>query len=323
MIVAYLDLENFESHAITEKNKHLLKQAIWIDLLSPSRDEESLVEKCLDLDVPIREEMTEIELSSRLYKEKDSVFMTASIIYHSDTPEPRIDPVSFVLTKDQLITVRYIEPKTFKFFAKRLKKMSKSKRTAPILLAELVEANIDRLADVIEVIGRHLDEYSKVIFKPQSDDADRPDYMEYMKQIGLSGDLTTKVRESLFTFHRLIPYFQQVAEKRIGAEHNERLTTLIKDMVELIDHINFLSNKVTFLLNATLGMVNIEQNNIIKIFSVAAVIFLPPTLIASVYGMNFHFMPELSWKYGYAFAMTLMVLAGWLPYKYFKWRKWL
>ncbi len=102
-----------------------------------------------------------------------------------------------------------------------------------------------------------------------------------------------------------------------------RLTSISKDIAALSDHANFVANKVTFLLSATLGMVNIEQNNIIKIVSVAAVIFLPPTLIASIYGMNFHVIPELSWKYGYVFSVVLMLLAAWLPYKYFKLRKWL
>ena len=144
-----------------------------------------------------------------------------------------------------------------------------------------------------------------------------------MQQIGANGDLNTKARESLLTFNRLMGYFTQTVSSRIDNEDQIRLASLIKDIASLNDHANFLSTKINFLLDATLGLVNIEQNNIIKIFSVAAVIFLPPTLIASIYGMNFHFIPELSWKYGYLFSIFLIILAAWFPYKYFKYRKWL
>jgi magnesium transporter len=141
--------------------------------------------------------------------------------------------------------------------------------------------------------------------------------------MGANADLNTKVCESLVTFNRLIPFFSQMAGSRINDERLQRLGTLGKDINSLSDHAIFLSSKVNFLLDATLGMVNIEQNNIIKIFSVAAVIFLPPTLVASIYGMNFHIMPELEWHYGYVYALGMILLAAWLPYKYFKHKKWL
>jgi magnesium transporter len=127
----------------------------------------------------------------------------------------------------------------------------------------------------------------------------------------------------LMTLNRLIIFFLHMENATINSENELRATTLNKDINSLSDHANFLSTKVNFLLDATLGMVSIEQNNIIKIFSVAAVIFLPPTLVATVYGMNFHFMPELGWKYGYLLALGLMIIAAWLPYKYFTYKKWL
>ena len=144
-----------------------------------------------------------------------------------------------------------------------------------------------------------------------------------MQTMGANGDLHTKARESLITINRLIIFFGQTIGAKIDNEGQLRLDTLNKDIASISDYANFLSTKVNFLLEATLGMVNIEQNNIIKLFSVAAVIFLPPTLIASIYGMNFHIMPELSWKYGYLFSIGMILLAAWLPYKYFKYRKWL
>jgi len=325
MLAAYLNQKKFIPQEITTENQTLLKEAVWIDLLSPSKEEENQVEQSLGLDIPTREEMVEIELSSRLYKENDTIFMTATMIAQSDSPDPRFDPVTFVLTQQQLITIRYVEPQSFKIAFSHLKKLDTSHNniTASLMFIELLDATVDRLADILELVGRRLDEYSKTIFRPQNNAAEKLDYQKLMQQIGMNGDLNTKARESLVTFNRLTAFFVQTVGSRIDNNGQLRLATLSKDIASLSDHANFLSTKVNFLLDATLGMVSIEQNNIIKIFSVAAVIFLPPTLIASIYGMNFHFMPELSWKYGYVFAIGLILFAAWLPYKYFKHRKWL
>lgn len=323
MIIAHLNRKKFEQYEITVENQNLLKEALWIDLISPSKEDEALVETCLNLDIPTREEMVEIELSSRLYKEDDTLFMTATMIAHSDSPEPKLDAIAFVLTKRQLITVRYIEPKSFILFNSQLQKRHTTHLNATTLLVDLLDVNVDRLADILELLGHRLDESSKEIFKTQDDNEVKPDYKEFMQKIGTNGDLDTKTRESLLTFQRLVAFFLQSIGPNADKDTQLRLTSISKDIAALSDHANFVANKVTFLLSATLGMVNIEQNNIIKIVSVAAVIFLPPTLIASIYGMNFHVIPELSWKYGYVFSVILMLLAAWLPYKYFKRRKWL
>lgn len=322
MLVAYLNQNGFKPQKITYENQALLKEALWIDMLAPSNEEEAQVEYCLGLGIPTRAEMVEIALSSRLYKENGTAFMTATMIAHSDSSDPTLDPVTFVLTQQQLITIRYIEPLSFDIFSSRLKYPNNNPSTATTFLIDLLDATVDRLADTLELVGRRLDEYSKIIFRSPSDE-EKLDYRQLMQQIGANGDLNTKARESLVTFNRLITFFGQVAEARIDNEGQIRLATLNKDMASLSDHANFLASKVTFLLEATLGLVNIEQNNIIKIFSVAAVIFLPPTLIASIYGMNFKFIPELSWKYGYLLSIGLILLAAWLPYKYFKYRNWL
>ncbi len=322
-MLVYIDRKMLEPEVLTIENQALLKDAIWIDLLSPSRTEKDEVEQHIGRDIPTREEMVEIELSSRLYKENNILFMTATMIAQSDSPTPKLDPVTFVLTQQQLITIRYIEPQSFSLFNSKLKKLDNTHRDAVTLLIELLDITIDRLADILELVGARLDEYSKTIFRPQTKRSVKLDYQQLMQEIGANGDLNTKARESLVTFNRLISFFGQTADSRIDHEGQLRLTTLGKDIVSLSDHANFLSSKINFLLDATLGMVNIEQNDIIKIFSVAAVIFLPPTLIASIYGMNFHTMPELSWKYGYLYSIGAILFAAWLPYKYFKHRKWL
>lgn len=321
-MLACLDKSQLEPQAITLDNIHEVEHAVWIDMLSPSKEEEQQIEQFAGLNVPSRAEMVEIELSSRLYKENGTLFMTATMIAYSDSNTPKLDPVTFVITKNQLITIRYIEPLSFKLFILHLKKIETTKRDAITLLIELLDASVDRLADILELVGTRLDSYSQTIFQSNAP-AVKLDYRQLMQQIGSNGDLNTKARESLITFNRLISFFEQTADARIDYEGKMRLRSLHKDILSLSDHADFLSSKVNFLLDATLGMVSIEQNNIIKIFSVAAVIFLPPTLIASIYGMNFHAMPELSWKYGYTVSLVLMSLGAWLPYKFFRYKKWL
>lgn len=325
MITAYVFKENLQALAIFENNASLLNEALWVDVLDPSRDEEKLLEKTLTLNIPTREEMHEIESSSRLYKEHNALFMTAPMIAQSASPNPEHDPISFVLSPTQLITVRYIEPQAFQLFIKQLSKIDLKSANAVSLLIQLLEATVDRLADILEIVGHYMEEYSKTIFRPPSDvkTASKLNYQLLIQQVGANADLNTKARECLVGFSRLIQFFGQSACDKISTDNRQHLDTLSKDISSLSDHASFLSTKVNFLLDATLGMINIEQNAIIKIFSVAAVIFLPPTLIASIYGMNFHFMPELSYKHGYIMALTLMVLSALLPYKFFKHKHWL
>lgn len=322
-MISYLDRKIIDLQISTIENPVSLKDSIWVDLSSPSKAEEEQVEQYMGQNIPTRAEMVEIELSSRLYKENDTLFMTALILAQSDSPDPKLDPVTFVLTQNQLITIRYVDSQSFKLFISKVKKIDFTHRNAVALLIELLDATVDRLADILELVGSRLDSYSKLIFRPQNNTTEKLDYQQLMQQIGANGDLNTKARESLVTFNRLISFFGQTAHSRVDKEGKLRLATLSTDVASLSDHAHFLSTKVNFLLDATLGMVSIEQNNIIKIFSVAAVIFLPPTLVASIYGMNFHFMPELSWRYGYLISIGLILTAAWLPYKYFKYRKWL
>ena len=319
MIIAWYMNGKFKHEEITNNNQQLINEALWLDLINPTNEEEHLIEKILNLNIPTREEMQEIELSSRLYKEEDVLFMTATMVAQSQSISPNQDAVTFVLTPQQLITIRYIEPQAFKLFASIVPKLHITNSAS--FLTELLDATIDRFADVLEMISRQLELFSREIFQPKIPNS--PSYQNLLQQLGINGDLNSKMVESLVSFGRLISFFDQSTGAAIDNTHHLRLMTLSKDINSISDHAHFISNKISFLLEATLGMVQIEQNAIIKIFSVAAVIFLPPTLIASIYGMNFHVMPELSWKYGYILAIGLMLFASWLPYKYFKYRKWL
>lgn len=296
--------------------------AVWLDLVHPEAAEERAVESVLGMNIPTREEMQEIEISSRLYLEDGGAFMTAILPAHADGDDPEMAPVSFVLTPNRLVTIRYHEPRAFASFPPRAERTAMDMPDAMSVLVALLEAVVDRLADILERAGRDIDAISRSIFR-RSDGASG-DNRKVLEQLGRKGDLTSNIRDSLLTLERLSGFLAHVVTQRKSAKDiKERVKTLSRDIRSLLDHAGFLAQKITFLLDATLGLINIEQNAIIKIFSVAAVIFLPPTLIASIYGMNFEHMPELSWRLGYPFALGLMVVSAILPYAYFKRRGWL
>lgn len=324
MIIAYSTKNKFLPITITSINQNVLQEALWIDMFNPTKEEEKIVEAFLHLEVPTRAEMEEIEFSSRLYAEDNGIFMTVTMVAQSDTLAPKSDPVTLILTQDKFVTLRYIEPRSFGLFISRMTRNCPGSCTAERLLVELLDASIDRLADILEQVSHGLDLYSQNLFHEHMDtrSTNKPDFKKHLQELGFNGDLCNKIQESLVSYNRLVAYYGQ-NEKHFDKTIQTKLIVLTKDILSLSDYATFLDNKVNFLLNATLGMVNIEQNNIIKIFSIAAVILLPPTLVASIYGMNFKVMPELYWRWGYPFAIFMMVIAAWLPYKYFKIKKWL
>ncbi len=297
--------------------------AVWIDLISPTLQEDKLVERMVGIAVPTREEMQEIEVSSRLYVEQGARYMTATLMCHSDTATPKTTPVTFILASHRLVTVRYDEPRPFAIVEHRLGRLCPPKISGDSVLMDLLDAVIDRSADILERIGAEVDQISHTIFEPD-EGGEPPSYNEVLKGLGRKGDLTSKVRESLVSIGRLLLFLANESEgMKWPKDTRTQLQSMQRDVISLTDHASYLTNKVTFLLDAMLGVVNLQQNAIIKIFSVAAVILMPPTLVASIYGMNFKHMPELDWHLGYPLALLVMLLAGILPYMYFKWRKWL
>jgi len=300
------------------------EHCLWVDLLEPTLDEEKAVEEFLGIEVPTREEMREIETSNRLYEEDGALYMTATIVTRIDTDRPEAAAVTFILVRNKLITNRYHDPLPFRRFTAYAERHAGTTGSALAVLAGLLEAVIERSADILERVSADLDELSASVFAtPQSRKIVSGDMRAVMQRIGRIGDLVSKCRESLVSLGRLLSYVQQSSSVTLSAELGSRFKTLSRDVLALSDHASFVSNKTSFMLEATLGLINIEQNDIIKIFSVAAVAFLPPTLIASIYGMNFHFMPELDWKFGYPLALLLMVVSAVVPYVYFRRRGWL
>jgi magnesium transporter len=299
-------------------------EAIWIDLVAPTQEEERRVETLLGVGVPTREEMQEIEVSSRLYEENGALYMTAPVVTKADTEHPQAGAVSFILLGDRLITVRYAEPQSFTLFSARCQRAPGSYTRGDAVMAALLDALIDRIADVLEHIGMEVDDISHEIFEHSAKPRRGGNFQSILRRLGRRGDLTSKVRESLVGLGRVLMFLSQASTaQKIAKNLRDRLRTMTRDVRSLTDHASFLSSKINFLLDATLGMINIEQNAIIKIFSVVAVVFLPPTLIASIYGMNFEYMPELHWPFGYPMALLLMLGSALAPLLYFKRRGWL
>jgi magnesium transporter len=299
--------------------------AVWIDLVNPSAEEEHAIERMVGLQVPTREEMSEIEVSSRLYQEKGAHFMTATVLYHVDLPDPQATAITFILTDKQLITVRYAEPRSFQLFLSRAQKGDIGCGSAMAVLLGLLEAVIDREADLVERLQSETEKLAQLIFDVRGGSRTRTArYDVLLKQIGRVGEINSRLRESLLSIGRLLTYLYQIAQQRGEPDHlRQRVRTEDKDVQSLSDHASYLNARITFMLDATLGMVSIEQNQIIKLFSVVAVILLPPTLVASIYGMNFQHMPELEWVWGYPMALGLMALSALLPYLYFRRKGWL
>jgi magnesium transporter len=300
--------------------------AVWIDLVKPTAAEDRAVERLSGIAVPTREDMQEIEISSRLYIENGARYMTATLMCAADTENPRTTAVTFILASHRLVTVRYDEPKPFVLVENKLARASAPGITGEMVLMELLDAVIDRNADILERAGSDMDNISHHIFEPEgaarTGHAKR--YSDILIAIGRKGDLTSKVRESLVSIGRVVTFVAAGTEGvKWSKDMREQLKTMQRDVTSLTDHASYLSNKITFVLDAMLGVVNLEQNNIIKLFSVMAVVLMPPTLIASIYGMNFKVMPELEWQHGYPLAVLMMLAAAAGPYLYFKWKKWL
>ena len=298
------------------------EEVIWLDLLNPTPEEERQVEQTLGVDVPTREEMREIETSNRLYEDNGALYMTTTVAAQLDTDRPVATAVTFILTGSRLVTNRYLDTKPFQQFIAYAEKHPAACTSPLALLAGVVEAFTERIADVLERVGSDLDNLSGNIFAQRGNGTpDSRDLRRMIERIGFNGELNSKSRESLVSLGRMLMFVQQSAP--MTGEQRDRFHSISRDVTSLSDHASFLGTKASFLLEATLGLINIEQNNIIKIFSVVAVMLMPPTLVASIYGMNFHFMPELSWHLGYPWAILLMAISGLVPYLFFRRRGWL
>jgi len=300
-------------------------EALWIDLFDPSPEERQAVNNTLGVELPTRADMEEIEVSSRLYAENGGVYMTALVLANSGTESPVAGVVTFVLVRNTLITIRYTEPQPFRTFEARCRRGTVGASKAENVLLDLLDVIIDRLADIQERASAEIESISRDIFDPDNDrhPITSREFQDVLRALGRKHDLSGKIRESLLTLARMLAFLTQAMDTKPNKDVLPHVKTLTRDVQSLQDHLAYLAGKLSYLLDATLGLINIDQNNIIKIMSVAAMVFLPPTLIASVYGMNFQHMPELGWVSGYPLSLVLMAVSAVVPYLWFKRKGWL
>lgn len=303
----------------------------WIDLLNPTPEEVAFVERETGLHVPSIEDLSEIESSSRLRNRNGAIYLSAPLVYRDPSDRPVTTPVGFVLTREHLITVRFHDLPSFTSFANTDLAAESDPLTSAAVFAGLMDAIADRLADILENIAAELDELSHRLFRnPVTEPAGRrpparesADLRIILRRVGHSGDLASKIRDSLLGIGRIVPYVTGIASDWLPPEVKPRLETVRQDVLSLSDYDAHIVTKVQLLLDATLGLINVEQNNIIKVLTIVSVVGIPPTLVASMYGMNFKDMPELNWSWGYPYALILIAVSAVLPLVWFKIRGWI
>ncbi len=310
--------------ALREENE-MPADVVWLDLYNPDREEDIFVEKLLAIQVPTREDLKDIEPSSRLYVEGEAVFMTASILYRSASATPGLADIAFILTGNKLVTIRYAQPKSFDIFIGGWKRTASSYQSGHHVMARLMETIVDRAAELLEHSVSGVDQLSAQVFGAGALDVKRkPRFLEErLMDIGQQHRMVAKARDSLMSLSRLLTFLYTVPAVQEDREIRELCRTVSRDIQSLSEHAAFISGNVTFLLDASLGLINLEQNSIIKIFSIASVVFLPPTLVASIYGMNFRFMPELDMTMGYPASLLGMAVSAIIPFLFFRWKGWL
>ena len=306
-----------------EKTLPFPDNLVYLDLLNPSRAEELEAEKWLEYSLPTREEMQEIEESSRLYAEKGALYMTAAIPVGLDTPDPDTTAISFVLAPDCLTTVRYADPLAFRTLAEQARRQCKPPLTSDAMFLLLCELIVGRIADALQNVEGDLKRMNREIFVVNPNKASASverDLAEVIKLLGRRSALVANLRESLVSINRVLQFFLNNGASWMRGELAAQFRSVMRDVKSLDDYTNQQLQEMTFLLESTLGLINIQQNQIIKIFTVASVLFMPPTLIASIYGMNVD-LPAGGRSWAFAFVMGVIVLSAIVPIVFFKRKK--
>jgi magnesium transporter len=304
--------------------------AVWLDLLSPTEEERAQAERATGLRVPSEGELAEIESSSRVYARGGALYLSTPMSYRSEDGVSQVAPLGFVVSPTRLITVRFAAAPAFDAFAERFAEGEARDAAGGVCSASaftgLLEALVDRLADVLEHVGGDLDAISRRVFRPEMPPrrSDRVDaaLRATLRQVGRLGDALSNIRDTLLGVSRIVNFAPEAARDWLPEALRPRFTTLRQDLASLTEYDAQLTNKVQLLLDATLGFISIEQNNSIKVLTVVSVVGVPPTLVASIYGMNFEHIPELHWPHGYAYGLTVIALSALLPLAWFRWKGW-
>ena len=287
---------------------------LWIDLLSPTIKEQKAVENFMEINLQTRQQVEEIESSSK-YSETENAIICNSNFFMPTGDSFSIEPVSFIIAEGVLVSVRFNEFRTFAESAKRLQMNYRAFPTGYHLLISILEVRIDFDADLVEALAKNIAALSKEI--SLSDSVDK----QMLTRISHLQENTMLIRENIFDRQRILSGI--LRSERFPNDIYPKLQLMIKDVNSLINHADFSSERLDYMQDTALGLISIEQSNVTKIFTVASLFFLPPTMIASIYGMNFESIQELRWQYGYEFALGLMVLVSALTYLFFRWKKWL
>ena len=287
---------------------------LWIDMLDPTLKEQKAVEGFLEINLQTRQQIEEIESTSKYSETENAIFSNSNFFIPSDE-NFAVEPVSFIIAEGMLVSVRNSEFRTFNETAKKLQMNYRGFPTGYHLLILILEVRIDYDADLVEALARQIAALSRDL--NQSETVDN----SILRRINHLQENTMLVRENIFDRQRILSGI--LRSERFPNDIYPRLTLMIKDVNSLISHADFDSERLDYLQDTALGLINLEQNKATKIFTVAALFFMPPTMIASVYGMNFAHIPELQWEWGFAFAIALMVIISVATYFFFKWKKWL
>jgi magnesium transporter len=323
MLTIYRD----EAGSVRESaSMELPSEVIWIDLLDPTDEEKGFVESRTHIQVPTMQALSEIEASSGLQVNRGVIYLNTPILARSDTPEAFLSPVGFILSPTVLVTVRFARLSSFDQVAEQIHH-DPSLATNVGVFTALLEAIVDRGADVLEELRGELDHISRKVFRGnpahrshtvRSTDALR----KTLSAVGAIGERVSQARDVLLGVGRIASFAGDIGEEWITPAFRVRLRAVLKDVASLNEYEAHLSGKVQFLLDAVLGYITIEQNDLFKVLTIASVVGIPPTLIAGLYGMNFKFMPELEWAWGYPFGLALILVSAIIPLIWFKWRGW-
>lgn len=298
---------------------------VWWDLLDATDEERAAVEQATGLRVPTRGQISEIENSSRLYTDGDVIYVSAPTITRDDSGAPVVVPLGLVLSPTRLVTVRFAPLTSMDGFAAHFKTQAPEDATSSDVFTGILEAIVDRMADVLEYIEGDLDKLSEAIFRSDRRKpglADRR-LRENVRHIGRTGDHISKLRDSLLALDRMVPFVQDHSRVWLPSRLAPRFRMLHSDIESLRNYDEHLMNKVQFLLDASIGLIGIGQSDIFKLLTVVSVVFMPPTLVAGVYGMNFKHMPELEWAWGYTYGWAFIVISGLLPLIWCRVRGWI
>jgi magnesium transporter len=303
-----------------------LAEAVWLDLLEPSDAERAEVEAATQLDLPNKADIEEIESSSRVYIENDALYLSTPMLTGDDCLVHGLTAVGFVLTRTKLVTLRFAKIRVFESLLERPDKGEAPSASDAFL--KLLEGVVDHAADALEHAGGELEAISHRAFRaerPRSRDHEKTsdDLRAALSHLGRMSDGISHLRDSLLGIGRIVAFVHGTARDTHFAGEQPRLKAIRGDIVSLNDYQAHLAAKVQFLLDATLGFINIQQNDIVKTLTIVSVVGVPPVLIAGIYGMNFRVMPELSWPLGYPYALVLIVVSTLVPLGWLKRRGWM